>query len=175
MQRGLVAVLAGAALLAGACGGGGGWRPPGGGAETPQPHGEARNAYAQCMRNHGEPEFHFVRVSGPPPRLSGGPELIDHGWVSQGVGPSQERFQSASQACQHLFPATPASAGELHQQFLKGLQTAKCMRAHGYPDWPDPQQGNGTNLQTVPIGIDTNSPQFQAAAKKCGVSLPPGA
>jgi hypothetical protein len=175
MQRTLVTVLAGAALLAAACGGGGG-RPARARPHTGQPLVEALNAYAQCMRGHGEPEFHFVRVKpGPPPSLSGGPELIDHGWASQGAGPSQARFQSASQACQHLFPATPASSGELHQQFLKGLQTARCMRAHGYPDWPDPQQGNGGNFQYVPTGADTHSPQFQAAAKKCGVSLPPGA
>ncbi len=174
MQRGLVAVLAGVALLAGACGSGS--RSAGAGANSGQPIVEVLDAFAQCMRNHGEPDFRFVRISpGAPPSPSSPPELIDHGWGSQGAGPSQARFQSASQACQHLFPATPPSTGELHQQFLKGLQTAKCMRAHGYPDWPDPQQGNGTNLQTVPIGIDTHSPQFQAAAKKCGVSLPPGA
>jgi hypothetical protein len=173
-RAGAVAALAAVTLLAGACGGGGS-HPAGAGANSAQPIVETLNAYAQCMRSHGEPEFHFVRVkSGPPPSLSGGPELIDHGWASQGVGPSLAQFQSASQACQHLFPATPPSAGELHQQFLKGLQTAKCMRADGYPDWPDPQQSDGTNLQTVPIGIDTISPQFQAAAKKCGVSLPPG-
>jgi hypothetical protein len=172
-RTGAGAILAAVTLLAAACGGGS--RPAGAGTNSAQPIAEVLNAFAHCMRNHGEPEFHFVRVSpGAPPSPSDTPELIDHGWISQGTGPSLAQFQSASQACQHLFPATPPSAGELHQQFLKGLQTAKCMRADGYPDWPDPQQSDGTNLQTVPIGIDTISPQFQAAAKKCGMGLPPG-
>jgi hypothetical protein len=112
---------------------------------------------------------------GSPPSPSGTPELIDHGWASQGAGPSLAQFQSANQACRHLFPGTQESSTEQHQQFLQGLATARCMRAHGYPDWPDPQQGNGGNFQSLPTGIDTHSPQFQAAARKCGVSLPPGA
>ena len=174
MQRGLVAVLAGAALLAGACGGGS--HPAGAGADSGQPIAKVLDAFTQCMRNHGEPDFHFVRVSpGAPPSPATTPELTDHGWISQGTGPSLAQFQSADQACRYLFPGTQPDTGEQHQQFLKGLETARCMRAHGYPDWPDPQQGNGGNFQYVPTGADTHSPQFQAAAKKCGVSLPPGA
>lgn len=31
-----------------------------------------------------------------------------------------------------------------------------------------------TAAQAIPTGIDMNSPQYQAAAKACGVSLPSG-
>jgi hypothetical protein len=30
------------------------------------------------------------------------------------------------------------------------------------------------SAQAIPTGIDMNSPQYQAAAKACGVSLPSG-
>ena len=49
------------------------------------------------------------------------------------------------------------------------------MRSHGYPTWPDPTDQYGYNTQPLPpANIDTSSPQFQAAAKACGVSLPLG-
>jgi hypothetical protein len=41
------------------------------------------------------------------------------------------------------------------------------MRSHGYPDWPDPDP-NHLGFR-IPGSIDTNSTQFQAAAKTCGV------
>jgi hypothetical protein len=43
------------------------------------------------------------------------------------------------------------------------------MRSHGYPGWPDPVIQNGLIPNVVPAGIDLNSPQFQAAAKTCGL------
>jgi len=54
-------------------------------------------------------------------------------------------------------------------------QFVQCMRSHGYPTWPDPSDQNGYNTQPLPpANIDTSSPQLQAAAKACGMFLPPG-
>ena len=82
----------------------------------------------------------------------------------------------AMKACRHLLPhGTPPSAAELHQAFIQGVKAAQCMRSHGYPTWPDPTDQYGYNTQPLPpANIDTSSPQFQAAAKACGVSLPLG-
>jgi hypothetical protein len=44
------------------------------------------------------------------------------------------------------------------------------MRAHGYPDYPDPIVRNGGVDQSLPANIDTNSAQFQAAEKTCNTS-----
>jgi len=43
------------------------------------------------------------------------------------------------------------------------------MRAHGYPDWPDPIEVDGRVANWIPTGVDTDSPQFLAAEKTCGV------
>ena len=53
------------------------------------------------------------------------------------------------------------------------LAFAKCMRAHGVPDFPDP---NGQGAQIGPSsGIDPSSPQFQAALNgPCKSLAPPG-
>jgi hypothetical protein len=53
----------------------------------------------------------------------------------------------------------------------RALAYAKCMRAHGIPDFPDPtvvdnarSKGVGFN---VPSGVDQHSTQYMSAAKLC--------
>jgi len=59
------------------------------------------------------------------------------------------------------------SAGSFSRAF------AKCMRAHGVPNFPDP---SGQSGQLGPgSGVDPNSPQFQAALNgPCESLAPPG-
>jgi hypothetical protein len=101
-----------------------------------------------------------------------------HGFAIEGANPALPQVQAAMQACQHLLPpGSPASAAVLHQQFLRVLRSSRCMRAHGYPNWPDPRVVNGNVGNPYPApgsGFDTRSPQFQAAAKTCGESAPSG-
>jgi len=60
---------------------------------------------------------------------------------------------------------------------------ASCMRGHGVPNFyfthltappsaPPAEFVNVTGVW-VPTGVDTKSPQFQSAAKACGVPVPP--
>jgi hypothetical protein len=57
---------------------------------------------------------------------------------------------------------------------------ARCMRTHGYPNWPDPSasrtgpMGGVVNGNDIPPNIDTSAPQFRSAAKACGEAVPPG-
>jgi hypothetical protein len=165
------AALAGIALLAAACGGG--LHPAGSGASTPSNLAVAMDSYVQCMHKHGVPSLYVSRASSSPNPNS--VLLIFHGYAIEGANPSSPQFQSASKACQQLLPhGTPPTAAELHQQFIQSLKSARCMRAHGYPDWPDPQVVNGRVPQFIPSNIDTGSPQFQSAAKTCGEPVPPG-
>jgi hypothetical protein len=56
---------------------------------------------------------------------------------------------------------------------VQSLQFAKCMRAHGVPNFPDP--GSGGGIQISPgSGLNPQSPAFQAARKACGKLLPGG-
>jgi hypothetical protein len=164
------AALAGIALLAAACGS----RPADPGASTPANFAQALGRYAHCMRTHGEPGTYITRAPASP--APGVTLLIFHGFAVNGVNTSSPQFGPAMNACQHLLPhGTPPDAAQQHQAFVQALKTARCMRAHGYPDWPDPQAGPGYNFQArPPSSIDTSSPQFQAAGRACGVSLPSG-
>lgn len=67
-------------------------------------------------------------------------------------------------------PGTPAAF------FSKALKFSRCMRAHGVPDFPDPQQnGHGVSLtlHAHPGGDQNpNSPQFQAAQRACRAYQP---
>jgi hypothetical protein len=47
------------------------------------------------------------------------------------------------------------------------LGYAKCMRAHGVPDFPDPSPGGNIQLHPGPGGIDPSSPALNAAWVKC--------
>ncbi len=49
----------------------------------------------------------------------------------------------------------------------QGVRFAACMRAHGYPTYPDQAVRNGMIATFDPPGVDTSSPQFQAAQKTC--------
>lgn len=144
------------------------------GASSPPDLSVALAKLVQCLHTHGERGVYLSHAPASPD--PGTTLLIFHGFAIQGANPGSAQFAPAMQACQHLLPhGTPPDAAELHQQFIQGVKAAQCMRSHGYPTWPDPTQQDGHNMQPAPpAGIDTNSPQFQAAAKKCGVSLPPG-
>jgi hypothetical protein len=62
-------------------------------------------------------------------------------------------------------PLSPASPVGLPNGTAQALAHAKCMRSHGIPDFPDPN-AHGNILFSLG-GIDTDSPQFQAADKTC--------
>lgn len=158
-RAGLLAFLAGTALLAAGCGGS---HPAGSGAGARPNLSAQLDAYASCVRRHGVPDFYISRAGSTPP-APGSMREGASGWV---IPPDPS--PSAQKACQHLLPRRNLpTAGELHQQFVQALKTARCMRSHGYPNWPDPTEQNGLVPNFVPPSIDLNSPQFQAAAKTC--------
>jgi hypothetical protein len=51
------------------------------------------------------------------------------------------------------------------------LTYARCMRAHGVSNFPDPASAGGLIIRN---SIDTNSPAFRAAQHACGTPGPPG-
>ena len=160
----LTALFAGIALLTAACGG----SPAAGrAASSAQTSVQAMDVYATCMRAHGTQVFAapMNRVSMPPPQ----DVPLNGGWTLEGGDPSSTGYQAAAKACRRLFPAgAPPDPGELHQQLSDALKGAACMRAHGYPGFPDPTVQDGdVYFEPLPTSIDTSSPLYQAVLKAC--------
>ncbi len=149
----------GIALLVSACGG------------SPANHvaGSAQQnraiAFAQCMRSKGVPNW-------PDPNSSG---VFDKSELtSQRLGAGAARVQSAQTACGHLLPngGSPPSAAQLLQMKRQSLQFSQCVRAHGVPNFPDPDS-TGRIPDPASVGIDQGSPKFEAANQACGKYRPP--
>jgi len=147
-------------------------RPNTGGATTsqgadPAAAGKAL-AFAECMRSHGVSNF---------PDPSGGELRLQiqrspSGTTNvNGVEVNGPAFQSAMTACRSDLPnGGHPTAAQTAKAKAQALAMSKCMRAHGVPNFPDPQfrNGPGGGVDVQITGVDFNSPAFQAAAKVCG-------
>ena len=113
-------------------------------------------AFSRCMRSHGVPDFPDPDSQGQfPPQSS----------VS---AQAKQASLSAQQACKNLLSSGGGAGTPQNRQekSVFALKVARCLRAHGFPNFPDPtvsNQGTSENLG----GIDPNSPQFQAAQTTC--------
>ena len=161
----LAAGLAAVALLVAACGGG----SPGGpgvanagssssasASSSPSSSAPAGPlALAGCMRAHGITDF-------PDPDPSGGFDLSGSG----DLNPANPAYQAAAQACRSLGRTPTGKSGPTlsPQQQASMLKFAKCMRAHGITNFPDPGINGGIGL---PGSIDRHSSQLQAAHQAC--------
>jgi hypothetical protein len=172
----VAAALVAIAILAAACGGGpqpsgvaslGKTKPSravAGGVATTLPSGASAEEhfqkalkFSECMRSNGIANF-------PDPGSTGG---IDIG-ASSGIDPRSPQFQAAQKACRKYFPAPDLSKAEIAQREAQALEFARCMRANGVPNFPDPQfTANGAEFVRPVAGVDPNSPSYRAATNKC--------
>lgn len=174
-RRLLVApAVMGLALAVAACGGGAPKVASLGTSTTPVPttaeasggpssSGGALVEYARCMRSHGVLSF-------PEPASLGAPDAIRafKGEIAQSVGSlaSSPRFEAAQRACAKYYgPPTTSSPQVSPQEMQKLLAVSRCMRAHGVPNFPDPDPTTGQ--LNAPAGISKNSPQVLAALRAC--------
>jgi hypothetical protein len=157
------AAVAGVALLA-ACGGS---HPSAAGTGTGGMTRQQVDAYVHCMQGHGIANFYLSRPGTAAENGEIPIGLLPYG-VVVGVDIRSPQFQSASNACQGLLPGgapPPVTAAQLRSMD----RAAACIRAHGFPDYPDPDVQNGQLVPNpLPTGIDGTSPQFMAALKTCG-------
>lgn len=156
-----IVVATGLAVLAAGCGGSSsGHVAQLGAAASQSAHAEAALAFSRCMRSHGVPNF-------PDPDPQGN-------FLPFNTDVSKQTSRAANDACEHLLPSSGGGSAGTSGEQLKlafGLKTARCMRAHGYPTYPDPagvnasSQGSGTRFSGT--GIDTKSPRFQTLESAC--------
>jgi hypothetical protein len=170
-----LAVMASIALLTAACGGG----STTDGSGSPRSAGGASDAaklvaYAHCLTSHGvagvsvgSGDTLTINNATGQMTLSGG------GGIPPEVADQSPALESAAKACNSLLPhggatrlGQPPSAQDLQQ----ALKYAQCLRKHGVPNMPDPSS-NG-QFAIGGTGINTQSPQFEAAQQDCESEMP---
>jgi hypothetical protein len=145
----------GVASLSGSGAGGGSTTTVAGGSRSVA---QLYHQWADCMRQHG------LQMEDPVPDAQGQIN-VNLQFTDQQV------FQSASEACKTLHEAAQRAArgGKPPEKPdpAKMLNFAKCMRAHGLRDFPDPT-GSGLQIKAGQ-GSDLNpdNPTFQNAQKAC--------
>jgi hypothetical protein len=118
-------------------------------------------AYSECMRAHGVTGF-------PDPNSSG--EIPKQKVVAAVV--SNPRSPAAQRACRHLIPASglgpPQTATPTRTRLADALSFARCVRAHGFPSFPDPtSQGQLTPEMVTAAGIDLHQPKVLRVGLAC--------
>jgi hypothetical protein len=115
-------------------------------------------AYTQCMRSHGIHDF-------PDPTIGGGGISFEtHGGPGSDLDRDNPSYQAASAACQSLLPGggQPTSPPP-PQKLAIEVEWARCMRAHGLPNFPDPNSQGAFDSSRM----DDSSPAFTTASNAC--------
>lgn len=119
-------------------------------------------AFARCMREHGLSNW-------PDPTSNG---VFDKSKLEQ-LGYSAGRVRAIVQrACGHLLPngggGRPETAQQTRTRVADALAFARCMRARGFPGFPDPtNQGELSPEMVTAAGIDLHQPQLLTAGLAC--------
>jgi outer membrane murein-binding lipoprotein Lpp len=148
------------------------------GKRSPPAYARSQLDAAACIRSHGVPNF-------PDPTFGAGGIQVN---LTTPAGMlTSPGFFLAEKECAKLglvlagyAPVSTATAAEMSQ----ALTIARCMRAHGVPNWPDPRKTlpsnlNGYGVQSavpgppggpvfvIPNSIDVESPAVKQAATLC--------
>jgi hypothetical protein len=170
-RAGVLAVAAGLVLLTAACGGspsaagsGGSSAGSGGSSQAGGSPQTGQLAFARCMRSHGVTDFPDSGALG-------------NASPSGDLDPNNPTYRAARQACQSLWPHVNPDPAQAAQALSDGLKLSRCMRSHGITNFPDPSPHGGPGghggFDLRGLGIDLNSPQFQAAQQACQHYLGP--
>ena len=168
-----VVAFAAFALLAAGCAGGGSRRgvanlgtttttTENAGASGSVALGGELGRYVACMRSHGVSNFPDQDSLGSSAGIRAAKAQITQ--ISESEA-SSRRFQAAQRACEKYAPQGRPLKQVSRQEIQKLLAVSRCMRAHGVPNFPDPNPTTGD--YATPAAIDKNSPQVHAALRAC--------
>jgi hypothetical protein len=150
----LIAAIALAVLIAG-CGGSNSGSP---GSGADQPHAPSLGVlrFTSCVRSHGVPN------------------LPDPGRDWKNILASQApAVVAAERTCDRLFPGVGPlgqSQSQTHTpaQVAAMLAFARCIRSHGFPNFPDPtSSGDVTHQMVANAGINLHQPAVLQAGDTC--------
>jgi hypothetical protein len=123
--------------------------------------------YAHCMRAHGIPDF-------PDPGPTGGFNLSDQ--PGSDLNPSDPALQAAAGACAKIRGFKGNSTPARQRQYTAELlRFARCVRADGVPNFPDPSSlgpNQGVGFLIDRNTLDPHSPALQAAVTACQRVVP---
>ncbi len=155
-----VVITASLALLTAACGSSG---PSATSAADGSTNAQKAIAFSHCMRSHGVSNLPDPNSSGAIPKKS-----------LQQLGVSRSVFQAAQTACQHLLPSGDQSSQGQDQQVMNALyKFARCVRANGVSNWPDPLTESDPGEPDTPgfprdiQGVNQDAPQVKTAMDTC--------
>jgi hypothetical protein len=128
--------------------------------------------FSACMRSHGVPSFPDPSTGPEGPNAFGIDGYIFN--LPADVNTQSPAYESADTICGKLLAGggggpsrNPALVAKARQA---ALAHARCMRAHGVPNFPDPtvsSNGNGITVGSGGPGMNPRSPAFQQAQKIC--------
>jgi hypothetical protein len=152
-----------AAVALGACGSGSSTSSTGSSSDAHPTQAQIQRAEADavrfsgCMRSHGVPDF-------PDP-------TNPHQFKSTLADTHSPAFMSAEATCRHLLPGLGShqqSPSPSHAQIAAELAFARCIRAHGFPSFPDPTSSGGlTHEMLAAAGINVHLRAVVQAADAC--------
>jgi hypothetical protein len=127
--------------------------------------------YAECVRSHGVPDFPDP-IAGP----DGGAGFQIKAQSGSDLDPNSPAMQSAQTACKSLLPnggVAPQLTAAQQQAFLNW---AACIRAHGMPNFPDPDfSGGGVRIRIQASPGQQGPPAaLQSAQQACKSKMPGG-
>lgn len=121
-------------------------------------------AFARCMRAHGAPNW-------PDPGSNG--DFDKRKLVQLGI--SVSRIRAIEQrSCHYVFESRSEAQTITPAERADYLEAAACMRAHGFPGFPDPAFPNGHLRLDIPSSVDQDTPRFKRAAATCTKLIPAG-
>ena len=127
---------------------------------TGEPDRDAPVKFAQCMREHGMTWF-------PDPQPDGRMTIK----TPKGLDP--KKMDAAQQACRQFAPNGGPGSRPDPAAIEQARQMAKCMRANGVPNFPDPNPDGGLGIDRGKLGTGPGEPTFDRAEQACARYLPP--
>ncbi len=125
------------------------------------PDPDAMIKYSKCMRDHGLDWF-------PDPDAQGRLQ------VQNPPGAPDSKTKAAEEACRSLLPDGGENKDKTSpEEIERSRQMAKCMRANGVPNFPDPDANGGISIDADKLGTGPGDPTFDAAEKACSKYMPP--
>lgn len=136
----------------------------------------ALHLLGQCLRQHGLANFPDPAVASDGP--AAGRPILDKS-VLKGYQPAvvDQAMNACASALQQSGITNGSGSSVSSEEIEQRLALARCIRAHGVPNFPDPNSTTGD--VTPPPGLTKTSPSIIAAIRACpsqaqaaGISVP---